>query len=126
MVPSEAVVTGQQGTYVYVVDSASTAQQRKVSVERTQGNVSVITAGLRDGERVVRSGQSRLNAGAKVKVASAADSAARRGPAAPSVRRRRQLARASGRGSTRPTARATQRTTAPATRSQHAKRASGT
>ena len=38
VVPSEAVVTGQQGTYVYVVDSASTAQQRKVSVERTQGS----------------------------------------------------------------------------------------
>ena len=75
VVPSEAVVTGQQGTYVYVVDSANTVQQRRVSVERTQGNVSVITAGLRDGERVVRSGQSRLNAGAKVRVASAADSA---------------------------------------------------
>jgi membrane fusion protein, multidrug efflux system len=78
VVPSEAVVMGQQGTYVYVVDSASTVQQRKVSVERTQGNVAVITAGLRDGERVVRSGQSRLNAGAKVRVASAADSAGAR------------------------------------------------
>jgi multidrug efflux system membrane fusion protein len=78
VVPSEAVVTGQQGTYVYVVDSASTAQQRRVSVERTQGNVAVITAGLRDGDRVVRSGQSRLNAGAKVRVASAADSAGAR------------------------------------------------
>lgn len=76
VVPSEAVVTGQQGTYVYVVDSASTAQQRKVSVERTQGNVAVITAGLRDGERVVRTGQSRLNIGAKVRIASAADSSA--------------------------------------------------
>ena len=53
----------------------NTAQQRKVSVERTEGNVSVITAGLRDGEQVVRSGQSRLTAGAKVKVATAADSA---------------------------------------------------
>lgn len=83
VVPSEAVVTGQQGTYVYIVDSASTAQQRKVSVERTQGNVAVITAGLRDGERVVRSGQSRLNAGAKVRVASAADSAGSAPGAAP-------------------------------------------
>ncbi len=35
----------------------------------------MITAGLRDGEHVVLSGQSRLNAGAKVSVASAADSA---------------------------------------------------
>jgi membrane fusion protein, multidrug efflux system len=94
VVPSEAVVTGQQGTYVYVVDSGSTAQQRKVSVERAEGNVSVITAGLREGEQVVRSGQSRLTVGAKVKIASAADSAgagastgaragARRKPASP-------------------------------------------
>ena len=75
VVPSEAVVTGQQGTYVYVVDSGSTAQQRKVSVERAEGNVSVITAGLREGEQVVRSGQSRLTSGAKVKIASAADGA---------------------------------------------------
>ncbi|MEO8880137.1 MAG: efflux RND transporter periplasmic adaptor subunit [Gemmatimonadaceae bacterium] len=87
VVPAEAVVTGQQGTYVYVVDSRSTVQQRKVSVERSEGNVSVITAGLREGEQVVRSGQSRLTAGAKVKVASAADSAgaparARKKPAA--------------------------------------------
>ncbi|MDQ2765805.1 MAG: efflux RND transporter periplasmic adaptor subunit [Gemmatimonadota bacterium] len=75
VVPTEAVVTGQQGTYVYVIDSASTAQQRKVSVERSQGSVSVITAGLRDGEQVVRSGQSRLNSGAKVKIATVADTA---------------------------------------------------
>jgi len=40
--------------------------------------VAVITAGLRDGERVVRSGQSRLNIGAKVRVASAGDSAGAR------------------------------------------------
>ena len=75
VVPSEAVVSGQQGTYVYVIDSANTAQQRKVSVERSAGDVSVITAGLRDGEQVVRSGQSRLTSGAKVKIATAADSA---------------------------------------------------
>ena len=63
---------------MYIVDSASTAQQRKVSVERAEGNISVITAGLREGEQVVRSGQSRLTAGAKVKIASAADSAGAR------------------------------------------------
>jgi multidrug efflux system membrane fusion protein len=75
VVPTEAVVTGQQGTYVYVIDSGSTAQQRKVSVERSEGNVSIVTAGLNDGDQVVRSGQSRLNSGAKVKIASAADTA---------------------------------------------------
>ena len=54
VVPTEAVVTGQQGTYVYVVDSASTVQQRKVSVERIAGERRHVTAGLRDGEQVVR------------------------------------------------------------------------
>jgi multidrug efflux system membrane fusion protein len=71
VVPTEAVVTGQQGAYVYVVDPGGTVQQRKVSVERSQDSLAVITAGLRDGEQVVRSGQSRLTAGAKVRVASA-------------------------------------------------------
>ncbi len=71
VVPTEAVVTGQQGTYVYVIDSGSTAQQRKVSVERSHGNFSIVTAGLREGEQVVRSGQSRLNSGAKVTIATA-------------------------------------------------------
>jgi len=75
VVPTEAVVTGQQGTYVYVIDSGSTAQQRKVSVERAEGNISIVTAGLKDGEQVVRTGQSRLNSGAKVKIATAADTA---------------------------------------------------
>jgi multidrug efflux system membrane fusion protein len=71
VIPTEAVVTGQQGAYVYVVDSAGTVQQRKISVERSQDSLAVVTAGLRDGEQVVRSGQSRLTAGAKVRIASA-------------------------------------------------------
>lgn len=71
VIPTEAVVTGQQGAYVYVVDSAGTVQQRKISVERSQDSLAVVTAGLRDGEQVVRSGQSRLTAGAKVRIANA-------------------------------------------------------
>jgi len=71
VIPTEAVVTGQQGAFVYVVDTGGTVQQRKISVERQQDSLAVITAGLRDGEQVVRSGQSRLNAGAKVRIAGA-------------------------------------------------------
>lgn len=71
VIPTEAVVTGQQGAYVYVVDSAGTVQQRKISVERSQDSLAVITAGLRDGEQVVRSGQSRLTAGTKVHITGA-------------------------------------------------------
>src|ERR1019366_5208963 len=53
VVPSQCVVTGQRGTYVYVVDSASTASLRMVNVERAANGLSVISSGLSEGERVV-------------------------------------------------------------------------
>ena len=60
VVPAQAVVIGQNGQYVYVIDSASKAQQRAVTVERQVNGIAVITAGLTDGEKVVTDGQSRL------------------------------------------------------------------
>jgi multidrug efflux system membrane fusion protein len=66
--PAPAVLTGQQGTYVFVVDSAVTARQRPVQVSRTVDSVAVIANGLREGERVIVDGQSRLVAGSKVSI----------------------------------------------------------
>jgi multidrug efflux system membrane fusion protein len=66
VVPTGAVVIGQTGTYVWVVDSSNTAQERPVVVERAAGDMSVITSGLTDGDRVVTSGQSRLTTGASI------------------------------------------------------------
>ena len=66
VVPAGAVLTGQEGTYVYVVDSTKTAQQRRIVVERTADGLAVISTGLEDREQVVTSGQSRLTQGAAV------------------------------------------------------------
>jgi membrane fusion protein, multidrug efflux system len=66
--PAPAVLTGQQGTYVFVVDSAVTARQRPVQVARTVDSVAVIASGLREGEQVIVDGQSRLVAGSKVSI----------------------------------------------------------
>jgi len=66
--PAPAVLTGQQGTYVYTIDSAGTARQRPVQVARTVDSVSVIASGLRDGERVIVDGQSRLVPGSRVAI----------------------------------------------------------
>lgn len=66
--PASAVMTGQQGTYVYTVDSTSAARQRPVRVARTVDSVVVIATGLSDGERVVVDGQSRLIPGSKVTI----------------------------------------------------------
>jgi multidrug efflux system membrane fusion protein len=68
VLPAQAVVTGQQGTYVYVIDSSNTAQQRPVTVERTAGPISVISTGVSEGERVVTDGQSRVTPGAQVTI----------------------------------------------------------
>ena len=79
VVPTQAVVTGQQGLYVYVVTDSGTAQQRPVTVERTAGTLSLIASGLRDGEQVVTEGQSRLTPNAKVAISTPQGAPAGRG-----------------------------------------------
>jgi multidrug efflux pump subunit AcrA (membrane-fusion protein) len=69
VVPTQAIMTGQQGTYVFVIDpQANTATQRPVVIGRTADTLAVINSGLAEGERVVTDGQSRLQNGAKVNV----------------------------------------------------------
>ncbi|HEY8312392.1 MAG TPA: efflux RND transporter periplasmic adaptor subunit, partial [Gemmatimonadaceae bacterium] len=67
-VPSQAVLTGQQGTYVFTVDTAGNAKQRPVQVARTVDTLAVIGGGLKAGDRVITDGQSRLVAGSKVAI----------------------------------------------------------
>jgi multidrug efflux system membrane fusion protein len=77
-VPNEAVLTGQDGSYVYVVDSKNTAQTRNVVTGLSIGDVTVVAQGLTDGERVVIDGQSRLNPGSRVSlVGNGADTSGR-------------------------------------------------
>jgi multidrug efflux system membrane fusion protein len=71
VVPSLAVQTGQQGTYLFVVKADQTVDLRPVTVERTSGDESVIKAGVKPGETVVTDGQLRLNAGTRISVKNA-------------------------------------------------------
>ncbi|TMQ49643.1 MAG: efflux RND transporter periplasmic adaptor subunit [Candidatus Eisenbacteria bacterium] len=66
VVPLQAVSTGQQGSYVYVMNPDSTVSPRPVEVERTVEDVAVVTQGLKPGEPVVTDGQMRLSPGAKI------------------------------------------------------------
>jgi len=66
--PARAVMTGQQGTYVFMVDTASAAVQRPVQIGRTVDSVSVIASGLKEGDQVILDGQSRLTDGSKVTI----------------------------------------------------------
>src|SRR5439155_20675223 len=68
VVPTSAVVTGQQGQYVYVITDSGTAKQQNVAVERTAGNMTVLASGVREGMQVVTEGQSRLTPNSKVTI----------------------------------------------------------
>ena len=60
VIPSQAVQTGPEGQYVYVVDDDMVADVRKIQVQRTEGDRAIVAAGLAKGERVVTQGQLRL------------------------------------------------------------------
>jgi Cu+-exporting ATPase len=72
VVPVQAVSTGQQGSYVYVMNADSTVSPRPIEVERTVEDLAVVTQGLKPGEPVVIDGQMRLSPGAKIAVRRAA------------------------------------------------------
>jgi len=77
-VPTTAVLNGQEGTYVYVVDTEKNAHVRTVSVGQAVGDFTVIEHGVEPGESVVVDGQSRLVPGAKVEARQQATPVAQR------------------------------------------------
>jgi multidrug efflux system membrane fusion protein len=66
VVPSVAVQSGQQGTYVFVVKDDRTVDVRPVTIARTNGGDSIVEKGLKDGETVVTDGQLRLVPGSRI------------------------------------------------------------
>jgi len=69
VVPSQAVQTGPDGQYVYVVNDEMQAEMRRVKVQRADSDYAIIATGLRKGERVVTRGQLRLGPKVKVQIA---------------------------------------------------------
>jgi len=65
-VPNEAVMTGQNGSYIYVVKPDRSVDTRSVVTGARVGQDMVITSGLQPGETVVTEGQLRLAPGSKV------------------------------------------------------------
>jgi len=68
VVPTQAIQTGQNGPYVFVVKPDLTADSRPVKVKRNVDNQTVIESGLKAGEKVVTDGQIRLVPGSKVEI----------------------------------------------------------
>jgi len=66
VVPSQAVQTGQDGQYVFVVKDDQTVEQRTVTVGQRVQDDTVVQKGLKPGETVVTEGQLRLEPGSRV------------------------------------------------------------
>jgi multidrug efflux system membrane fusion protein len=75
LVPTQAVQSGQDGLFVFVIDDKNRAQMQPVTVTRASGDNSVIASGLKAGTRIVLDGQSRLSIGATVEIKQAATGA---------------------------------------------------
>ncbi len=65
-VPAAAVVTGQEGTFVYVVGADRRVQKRTVRANRTQDGRAILEQGVIAGETVITDGQMRLKPGTEV------------------------------------------------------------
>ncbi|MCX7011532.1 MAG: efflux RND transporter periplasmic adaptor subunit [Candidatus Sumerlaeota bacterium] len=70
VVPSQAIQTGQDGQYVYVIRPDMTVENRTVDTGLAVAGVTEVTTGVKDGDRVVTDGQMRLIPGAKVEIKS--------------------------------------------------------
>jgi multidrug efflux system membrane fusion protein len=68
VVPSLAVQTGPEGSYVYLVKPDQTVDMRAVTIARVAGQETVIKEGLSPGDTVVTDGHLRLIPGSKISI----------------------------------------------------------
>jgi multidrug efflux system membrane fusion protein len=67
-VAAPAVMQGPQGSYVYVIKSDGTVEDRAIKVAQLGARIALIDSGLRANEQVVIGGQSRLQPGSRTTV----------------------------------------------------------
>jgi multidrug efflux system membrane fusion protein len=79
VVPSQAVQTGQNNQFVYVVKSDQSVEARPIMVKRAVNSETVVE-GVQPGEVVVTDGQLRLVPGARVQIKDSPQSSTRQSP----------------------------------------------
>lgn len=68
VLPTQAVQTGQDGQFVFIVKQDNTVDQQPIATGQRVGDDIVVEKGLKAGQTVVTEGQLRLEAGTKVQV----------------------------------------------------------
>jgi len=92
VVPPAAIQRGPRGPYVFIVSDGETARRQVVRVGYEDEQASIVTEGLKAGDKVVVDGASRLSEGSKISVAAPDAQAAAEAdqPTAPGTRRSRR------------------------------------
>jgi membrane fusion protein (multidrug efflux system) len=85
-VPRSAVLSDQQGAYVYVVGPDNKADQRRVQLGQSTSTIAAVVSGLKEGEHVIVEGLQRVRPGQAVSP----------GPASPQVQAATQSAAQGG------------------------------
>ena len=62
-IPQAAIAIDQAGSYVYVVNDKSVAEQRRIKTGVSRNGMTAITEGLKAGEKVIVQGQQRVRPG---------------------------------------------------------------
>jgi membrane fusion protein, multidrug efflux system len=65
-IPRAAVLSDQQGDYIYVVDAQNKAEQRRIHLGQSTPSTAVVSNGLKEGELVISEGLQRVRPGATV------------------------------------------------------------
>jgi membrane fusion protein (multidrug efflux system) len=65
-IPRAAVLSDQQGSYVYVVDATKHVELRRIQLGQSTAETAVVLAGLNEGETVVADGIQRVRPGIEV------------------------------------------------------------
>src|SRR6201997_3641171 len=65
-IPRAAVLSDQQGDYIYVVDAQNKAQQRRIHLGQSTPSTAVVSNGLKEGELVISEGLQRVRPGQTV------------------------------------------------------------
>jgi multidrug efflux system membrane fusion protein len=68
VIPSSAVQRGPQGLFTWVVTKNGTVDARSIQVDPGSNELTVVTSGLKEGERVVTAGQYKLKRDAPVTI----------------------------------------------------------
>jgi membrane fusion protein, multidrug efflux system len=76
VIPAQAILLGDNGSFVYVVGPEKTVEPRTVVTDRTVNGETVIEKGLKPGETIVIDGQVRLEPHSKIEIKTAGSDAA--------------------------------------------------